>query len=97
MIPLLKALDLWNAPNEPQPTDAEMRAQYDRFCADLKRAPLDFTPEAQAALRRHHWPGNVRELRNAVERAVLLCEGSAIGRMSRRFLNTCNNVVCSFA
>jgi DNA-binding NtrC family response regulator len=30
-------------------------------------------------LHGHHWPGNVRELRNAVERAVLLCEASAIG------------------
>ena len=24
------------------------------------------------------WPGNVRELRNAIERAVILCEGGLI-------------------
>ncbi|MBI5015755.1 MAG: sigma-54-dependent Fis family transcriptional regulator [Deltaproteobacteria bacterium] len=49
------------------------------FCADLKRAPLGFTPEALAVLREHRWPGNVRELRNAVERAVLLTEAEVIG------------------
>ena len=49
------------------------------FCADFKRAPIGFSEGALDALRAHTWPGNVRELRNAVERAVLLCEGDAIG------------------
>ncbi len=26
----------------------------------------------------YHWPGNVRELENAIERAVLVCEGHVI-------------------
>ena len=30
-------------------------------------------------LRRYDWPGNVRELRNALERAVVLSKGEAIG------------------
>jgi two-component system response regulator AtoC len=40
---------------------------------------LRFTPEAAEALRAHRWPGNVRELMHAVERAVVLAEGPAIG------------------
>lgn len=40
---------------------------------------LVFSPEAEEALRRHPWPGNLRELRNAVERAVILCQCQAVG------------------
>ncbi len=35
-------------------------------------------PVAMALLMDYSWPGNVRELRNAVERAVVLCEGNRI-------------------
>ncbi|MBN1555535.1 MAG: sigma-54-dependent Fis family transcriptional regulator [Phycisphaerae bacterium] len=37
-----------------------------------------FEPAALAILERYTWPGNVRQLRNAVERAVILSEGSRI-------------------
>jgi Nif-specific regulatory protein len=29
-------------------------------------------------LTAYHWPGNVRELENAIERAVLVCDGAVI-------------------
>jgi len=34
---------------------------------------------AMALLLSHSWPGNIRELRNAIERAVTIAEGHAIG------------------
>jgi DNA-binding NtrC family response regulator len=37
-----------------------------------------FSEDALAALRAHGWPGNVRELENAIERAVVLCDGPKI-------------------
>src|SRR5439155_934835 len=37
-----------------------------------------FTRAALDLLTRYEWPGNVRELENTVERAVVLCRGSAI-------------------
>ncbi|MHB9036503.1 MAG: sigma-54-dependent transcriptional regulator [Armatimonadota bacterium] len=37
-----------------------------------------FTDQAVEALRNHAWPGNVRELENAIERAVILCNGRTI-------------------
>ena len=38
----------------------------------------DFDPVAMQMLLAHPWPGNVRELDHAVERAVLLAQGSAV-------------------
>jgi DNA-binding NtrC family response regulator len=34
--------------------------------------------DAKDRLLAYAWPGNVRELRNAIERAVILCEGGLI-------------------
>jgi transcriptional regulator with PAS, ATPase and Fis domain len=42
------------------------------------RPAAGISKDAMAALTRHSWPGNVRELRNAIERAVILCEGGLI-------------------
>ena len=55
-------------------------AQYfvDRFCRDMKKRPLSFSPAAVAELQAYHWPGNVRELQNCIERAVILSDGDSI-------------------
>ncbi len=39
---------------------------------------LQLTRDAYAALERYDWPGNVRELKNAVERSMVLTQGSQI-------------------
>ena len=36
-------------------------------------------PEALERLKEHDWPGNVRELSHAVERAVILAQGTVLG------------------
>ncbi len=49
-----------------------------KTATNLNRPNLRFTTEAQDRMLSYHWPGNVRELVNAVERAVILCDGNQI-------------------
>jgi DNA-binding NtrC family response regulator len=49
-----------------------------RFAAQANRALRGFTPAAQDQLKKHEWPGNVRQLQNEIQRAVLMCDDSAI-------------------
>jgi len=47
-------------------------------CERMKKPAPYLTPEAEAALLRHHWPGNIRELKNVIERALALNDGEEI-------------------
>src|SRR2546428_3321143 len=44
----------------------------------IGRPAAGVSAEAREQFLAHAWPGNVRELRNAVERALILCEGGLI-------------------
>ncbi|HWA59183.1 MAG TPA: sigma 54-interacting transcriptional regulator [Gemmatimonadales bacterium] len=54
----------------------------DHFVEKYARAhqkPVErITTPAIDMLVRYHWPGNVRELENVIERAVVVCDGTAI-------------------
>ncbi len=39
---------------------------------------LNVSPQAMDALQNYTWPGNIRELSNAIERAMLFCDGMTI-------------------
>jgi len=51
-----------------------------KFAQENARGELRFLPEALRVMMDYDWPGNVRELENAVERAVVLSNGSELGR-----------------
>lgn len=48
------------------------------YADDTGKRVNRFSDEALAELKSHSWPGNIRELENAVERAVILCNGEVI-------------------
>ena len=50
-----------------------------KFGEENSRLGLQFSPAAMKAVMDYDWPGNVRELENAVERAVVLASGPALG------------------
>ncbi len=52
----------------------------EKFAGDSTKRVTGVHPEAMEMLKAHDWPGNIRELRNAVERAVILCDGELITR-----------------
>jgi two-component system response regulator AtoC len=50
-----------------------------RACVEQGRSQrIELAPTALAALEHYTWPGNVRELRNAIERAVALCQSDRL-------------------
>ena len=49
-----------------------------KFARENHKTVEGFTDEARTKIMAHRWPGNVRALENAVERAVVLCEGTRI-------------------
>ncbi|HET6513832.1 MAG TPA: sigma-54 dependent transcriptional regulator [Thermodesulfovibrionales bacterium] len=49
-----------------------------KYCAETKAPVKSVSREALDKLVKYPWKGNVRELENAIERAVILCEGNMI-------------------
>jgi two-component system response regulator PilR (NtrC family) len=54
------------------------RAIIARLAQRLAMAPPELSDEALRLLMDHSYPGNVRELENVIERALTLCDGTAI-------------------
>ncbi|MEM1062162.1 MAG: sigma-54 dependent transcriptional regulator [Planctomycetota bacterium] len=59
---------------------AELTSFFAAQYADRNRKPIpSISDEVLEIFDAYDWPGNVRELQNYVERAVILCDGPAIG------------------
>ena len=69
-------------PLSERPGDVQALATFFllRFAEEEGKRIEGFAAEASADLLSYAWPGNVRELENAVERAVVLCNGARIER-----------------
>jgi DNA-binding NtrC family response regulator len=55
-----------------------LKYYVDAFNTEFKKRVQGIAPDAMTRLQVYGWPGNIRELRNAVERAMLLGEGTLL-------------------
>ena len=76
----LNVISLTLPPLRDRPLDIEKLAVHftEVLGREAKRPDTSLTEEALGVLRGYSWPGNIRELRNAIERAVVLCEDDVI-------------------
>ena len=76
----LAVFDIALTPLRERPEDILLlvEAFLEEIGRSVGRPAAGVSNEARERLVAYPWPGNVRELRNAIERAVILCEGGLI-------------------
>ncbi|HYM09913.1 MAG TPA: sigma 54-interacting transcriptional regulator [Bryobacterales bacterium] len=76
----LNVIQITIPPLRERPEDILPMAQFfvEHYNRKFQRKVAGVSAEAAKLLMAHDWPGNVRELRNAVERAMILEEGSEL-------------------
>lgn len=76
----LHVVELYLPPLRDRADDIEKLARelLIRTTHRMGKSEMRFTEDAIYAINHYSWPGNVRELENAVERAVILCDGNMI-------------------
>src|SRR5207245_361605 len=80
----LNVLDIEIPPLRERRGDMPLLLQYflNKF-AQPGKSPPTIAPRAWAVLSQYHFPGNVREFAHAIEHAVVLAGGGAIGSSGR--------------
>jgi two-component system, NtrC family, response regulator AtoC len=76
----LKVVDLHLPPLRDRKEDIPELIGFfvNKFNMQMGKNITDVTPDALKLLINYSWPGNIRELSNAIQRAVLFCDGEKI-------------------
>jgi transcriptional regulator with GAF, ATPase, and Fis domain len=76
----LAVFDIALPPLRDRPEDVALLVEsfLEEIGRSVGRPAAGISQEVKETLVAYPWPGNVRELRNAIERAVILCEGGLI-------------------
>jgi len=76
----LRVMEIQLPPLRERGADIEELAGFllSRASARLNKPTPRLDARSWQLIRQYHWPGNVRELENAIERAVILCDGDLV-------------------
>jgi DNA-binding NtrC family response regulator len=76
----LNTIEIHLPPLRDRREDIPLLAQHflEKYSRRYRKSPSGFDKAAIQVLLEHPWPGNVRELEHAVERALLMSQGSSI-------------------
>ena len=76
----LNVFSIFVPPLRERRDDVLLLADYfsEKYARENRKPIRRISTPAIDMLASYHWPGNVRELENAIERAVLVCEGQVI-------------------
>ena len=76
----LNTIEIHLPPLRERREDVPLLARYflEKYSKRYRKPLTGFENAGMQVLLEHTWPGNVRELDHAVERAVLMCQGSQI-------------------
>jgi DNA-binding NtrC family response regulator len=93
----LKVIPISLPPLRKRVADIKPLAEHfvSHYANHMGRRPISLSTEAIDRLQVHTWPGNVRELENAIERALIFCQGEEI-QPSDLPLETCMPPVETF-
>jgi transcriptional regulator with PAS, ATPase and Fis domain len=78
----LNVFEIHLPPLRERPDDIVVLAEafLEEIAETIGRPAAGLSEDAREQLLTHSWPGNVRELRNAIERAIILCDGGLVTR-----------------
>jgi two-component system response regulator AtoC len=71
-------LELPSLRDRPGDIDVLARFFLESLCREHEVRPKTLSGAALALLRAYGWPGNVRELKNAMEGALIVCDGDVV-------------------
>jgi DNA-binding NtrC family response regulator len=76
----LRVMEIQLPPLRDRGEDVEQLSDFlmSRACDRLNKQEPRLDADSRDLIRRYRWPGNVRELENAIQRAVILCDGEII-------------------
>jgi DNA-binding NtrC family response regulator len=76
----LNVINIHIDPLRDRKSDISLLVHYflEKYSSQMNKRINRVSPNAMQLLDSHDWPGNVRELENAVERAVVYCQGNVL-------------------